>query len=216
MTTATRPQLIDALEWRYATKAFDAQRRLDDAVWNTLERALQLTPSSYGLQPWKFVVVTSPELKAALRPHAWNQSQITDCSHLVVLLAKREITKADITKLLDATAAERGLSVESLAGYGSMMEGDLINGPRREKIGDWAANQVYIALGNLMTAAALLGVDTCSIEGFVPAEFDRILNLNDSPYRSAVVCAVGYRSEQDTYAALPKVRFPLADIIEHR
>lgn len=215
MVSASSP-LLDALRWRYATKAFDPSRRIPSDTWQTLESALVLTASSYGLQPWKFLVITDPALRAQLRPHSWNQSQITDCSHLVVLLKKREILAADADRLIQATATARGIDTSVLEAYRQMIQVDLIDGPRSQAIGQWSANQVYIALGNLLTSAALLEVDTCAIEGFSPAEYDRILKLEDSEYQSCVVCACGYRSAEDKYASLAKVRYSASDLIEHR
>jgi nitroreductase len=215
MVLATSP-LLDALRWRYATKAFDPDRRIPTETWQTLESALVLTASSYGLQPWKFLVITDPELRAQLRPHSWNQSQITDCSHLVVLLKKRQILATDADRLIQATATARGIDTSVLEGYRNMIQVDLIDGPRSQAIGQWSANQVYIALGNLLTSAALLEVDTCAIEGFSPAEYDKILKLEGSDYQSCVVCACGYRSAEDQYASLAKVRYSASDLIEHR
>ncbi len=215
MPEASNP-VIDALQWRYATKVFDAERQIDAATWNCLEEALVLTASSYGLQPWKFLVITDAAIRAELRPHSWNQSQITDCSHLVVMLKKRTITAADADRLIEATASSRGIEASVLNGYRQMIQVDLIDGPRSQVIGQWSANQVYIALGNLLTSAALLGVDTCAIEGFSPPDYDRILNLESSDYQSCVVCACGYRSSDDKYASLRKVRYSAADLIEHR
>lgn len=208
--------LLQALHWRYATKVFDPTRAIPSAHWQALEEALVLTPSSYGLQPWKFLVVQDPDLRSALRPHSWNQAQITDCSHLVVMLAKRTITAADADRLVEAIAAARGQQVADLEGYRQMMQVDLIEGPRRLEIERWASNQLYIALGNLMTSAALLGIDTCAIEGFSPAEYDRLLGLEEGDYRTRVVCACGYRSADDKYASLAKVRYPASELIEVR
>ena len=216
MTALSPEALLETLRWRYAVKAFDPGRRIAPELWAALEEALVLTPSSYGLQPWKFLVITGAELRAELRPFSWNQSQITDCSHLLVLLRQRTVSAADADRLINATASCRGLDPASLEPYRQMIHKDLIDGPRSQTIGTWAANQVYIALGNLMTAASLLGVDTCPIEGFSPSDYDRILELEDSPYQSAVVCACGYRSTDDKYASLAKVRYPAADLIEHR
>jgi nitroreductase len=216
MTALSPEALLETLRWRYAVKAFDPDRRIAPELWAALEEALVLTPSSYGLQPWKFLVITGAELRAELRPFSWNQSQITDCSHLLVLLRQRTVSAADADRLINATASCRGLDPASLEPYRQMIHKDLIDGPRSQTIGSWAANQVYIALGNLMTAASLLGVDTCPIEGFSPSDYDRILELEDSPYQSAVVCACGYRSTDDKYASLAKVRYPAADLIEHR
>jgi len=209
-------ELIESLRWRYAVKAFDPQRRIAPELWNTLEQALVLTPSSYGLQPWKFLVIGDPQLRAELRPVSWNQSQITDCSHLVVLLRRRTISAADADQLIATTAECRGLDVAALDGYRQMIQRDLVEGPRSHTIGSWASNQVYIALGNLMTCAALLGVDTCPIEGFSPPDYDRILELETTPFQSSVVCACGYRSTGDRYAALAKVRYDATELIEHR
>jgi nitroreductase len=208
--------LLEALQWRYATKQFDPERSIPAPLWSTLEQALVLTPSSYGLQPWKFLVVQDQALRQELRPHSWNQSQITDCSHLVVLLSQRTIADADADRLIQATAEARGLEASSLDGYRKMIQIDLINGPRSQIIERWSSNQVYIALGNLMTAAALLAIDTCAIEGFSPPDYDRILNLEASDYRTCVVCALGYRSPEDKYASLAKVRYSATELIEYR
>ncbi len=208
--------LLEALRWRYATKAFDAGRSIPDDLWQTLEDTLVLTPSSYGLQPWRFLVIRDAALKAELRPHSWNQSQITDASHLVVLLSRRHIEGRDLDRLIEATASSRGLDPTTLAGYRQMMAKDLVDGPRSATIERWASNQVYIALGNLMTAAALLGIDTCPIEGFSPPDYDRLLGLDDSDYRSCVVCACGYRSSEDRYSGLAKVRYDRSELIEQR
>ena len=211
------PSALDAaLNWRYAVKAFDASRQIDAPTWASLENSLVMSPSSYGLQPWKFLVIGDAALRAELRPHSWNQSQITDASHLVVFLAKREIAAADLDQLISVTSDVRGVPSEQLAFYREMMQKDLIDGPRSQQIERWASNQVYIALGTFMTAAALLGVDTCPIEGFSPADYDRILGLESSPYRSCVVCAAGYRDASDKYAGLAKVRYSASALIEHR
>jgi nitroreductase len=208
--------LLAAQRWRYATKTFDPARRIPADQWQALEECLVFSPSSYGLQPWKFLVIDDPGLRQELRPHSWNQSQITDCSHLVVLLAQRTVTAADADRFVASIAAARGQELSALDTYRQMIQVDLIDGPRAAEIACWATNQLYIALGNLMTSAALLGIDTCPIEGFSPAEYDRILHLEASPYRSRVVCACGYRSADDKYAGLAKVRYLASELIEHR
>jgi nitroreductase len=216
VTPTTPTSLLDALKWRYATKKFDPAKKIPATVWSALEQALVLTPSSYGLQPWKFLVVTDPALKAKLRSASWNQSQIEDCSHLVVFSAKEDITEADVDRFIARIAEVRGVTPESLAGYKGFMMGDLVNGPRHAVIGEWAARQAYIAFGNFMTAAALLGIDTCPIEGLEPAKYDEILGLKGSGYRTLAVCPAGYRAGDDRYATTPKVRFDAMDVIEHR
>ena len=212
----TPSQLDAALAWRYATKVFDPSRPIDAGTWGALENALVQSPSSYGLQPWKFLVIHDPDLRQQLRPESWNQSQITDASHLVVFLAQRHIGAPEADRLIDTMARIRGLTPDQLATYRQMIDVDLIHGPRSQQIERWASNQVYIALGTFMAAAALLEVDTCAIEGFSPEAYDRILALEDSPYRSCVVCAAGYRSADDKYASLAKVRYSASDLIEVR
>lgn len=216
-TPATDPlTVLEALHWRYATKIFDSARTIPAELWSNLEQSLVLSPSSYGLQPWKFLVIEDPALRSELRPFSWNQSQITDASHLVVFLAKRTIDGADLDRLIEATSTIREQPIEQLAFYRSMMQKDLLDGPRSALIDQWSTNQLYIALGTFMTAAALLGIDTCPIEGFSPPDYDRLLGLEASPYRSAVVCAAGYRSADDKYASLAKIRYSTAELIEHR
>jgi nitroreductase len=212
----TPAQLDGAMAWRYATKVFNPSRRIDPITWSALENALVQSPSSYGLQPWKFLVINDPGLREQLRPESWNQSQITDASHLVVFLVQRQIGPAEADRLITTMAQTRGIDPANLATYRQMIDVDLINGPRSQQIARWASNQVYIALGTLMTAAALLEVDTCAIEGFEPAAYDRILGLDNGPYRSCVVCAVGYRSGNDKHANMAKVRYPASELIEVR
>lgn len=216
MNPLAAPMLLDALHWRYATKLFDPARRIPADQWTALEQALVLTPSSYGLQPWKFIVVTDPAVKAKLRPVSWNQSQIEDCSHLVVFLAKEDITEGDLDRFIARSAEVRGVPPESLAGYRGYMLGDLVKGPRHAVIAEWAARQVYIALGQFMACAALLGIDTCPMEGLEPAKYDEILGLKGTGYHTLAACPAGYRSSEDKYARLPKVRYEAGDVIERR
>lgn len=206
--------LIEFLNWRYATKQFDPARKIPPTIWEALEDSLILTPSSYGLQPWQFFVVTDPDLKAALRPHSWNQPQVTDCSHHVVFATRRDVDEAFVDKYVARIAEVRGVAPESLGFYKDMMASDILNGPRSEWVREWAARQVYIALGNFMTAAALLGVDTCPMEGFDPAKYDEILDLPSKGFHAVVACPAGYRAGGDKYADLPKVRFPKSDLIQ--
>ena len=216
MTRVPAPELIQQLNWRYATKVFDPARKIPAELWEQLEQALVLTPSSFGLQPYRFIVVTDPALKTKLRPASWNQSQIEDCSHLVVFLAQNDMTEASIDEYLARIAQVRGVTAESLTGYRSFMVGDLVQGPRHAIIQEWAARQTYIALGIFMTSAAVLGVDTCPLEGLVPAQYDEILGLAGSGYRTVCACPAGYRSEADKYATLPKVRYAKDRLITHR
>jgi nitroreductase len=216
MSPCAPDTLIQALNWRYATKVFDPARKISEADLKTLEQSLMLTPSSFGLQPYRFVVVADPQLKVRLREASWGQAQITDCSHLVVFLARQQMTEADVDRLIQRTVQLRGGRAEDLAGYRGMMVGTLVTGPRAATVPEWAARQTYIALGQLMASAALLGLDACPMEGLDPSQYDEILGLKATPFRTVVACAVGYRAEGDKYATLAKVRFPVEELVERR
>jgi nitroreductase len=216
MSPCAPDTLISALNWRYATKVFDPARKIPSKDLDTLLQSLVLTPSSFGLQPYRFLVVTDPALKARLREASWGQSQITDCSHLVVFLARQQMTEADVDHYIQRIAKVRGDQPENLAGYRSMIVGTLVTGPRSASVPEWAARQAYIALGQFMAAAALLGLDTCPMEGLDPKKYDEILGLETTPFRTVVACPVGYRAEADKYASLAKVRFPVEELVEIR
>ena len=206
-------QLLAALSWRYATKVFDATKNIPADVWAALEQSLVLTPTSYGLQPYQFLIVQDAAKRAALLPHSWGQKQVVDCSHYVVFTARTEMTDVDVDKLIKRTVDLRQLPANSLEAYRGMMLSDIVNGPRGKVAHEWAARQSYIALGNIMTCAAVLGVDACPMEGLNPLEYDNILGLNGSGYKTAVACAFGYRAASDKYASLAKVRFAPTDLI---
>ena len=207
-------QLLDAMQWRYATKVFDASKKIPAETWTVLEKALVLTPTSYGLQPYQFLVVQDAAKRAALLPHSWNQKQVVDCSHYVVLTARTEMTEKDVTRLISRISTVRGVPAESLNFYRDMMLSDVVNGPRGKTAHEWAARQCYIALGNLMTAAAVLGVDACPMEGINPPEYDKILGLDGTGYKTVVALALGYRGADDKYASLAKVRYEQAELIK--
>lgn len=214
MHTITTDQLLSALQWRYSTKVFDPARKISAATWNALEDTLVLTPSSFGLQPWRFLVVRDPALRAKLRPHAWDQPQVTDASHYVVFTARVELTAADIAHYTARIAEVRGQPVTALAGYQRVMESSLLAESHKSHLLEWAARQAYIAMGQLLTAAALLGIDTCPMEGFEPAKFDELLGVRKDGYATLAAIALGYRATNDKYATLPKVRFPKAEVIK--
>ncbi|MBM4062449.1 MAG: NAD(P)H-dependent oxidoreductase [Planctomycetes bacterium] len=207
--------LRERLQWRYATKQFDSKQQIPADVWQALEDALVLAPSSFGLQPWQFLVVDDKALRAQLRPVSWNQPQITDASKLVVFLGLRTTAVGDVDRLLARIGKVRGATTQSLDSYRQMMI-SFVQGRPAPELGAWNARQVYIALGQFMASAALLGVDTCPMEGFDPAAYDRILGLEGSPYRTLCVCAAGYRAAEDKYALAPKVRFAKDEVVVHR
>jgi len=213
LPTMNTGELLKALDWRYATKKFNPNKKIPADVWQALERALILTPTSYGLQPYRFIVLNNAEKRAELLPHSWNQPQVVESSHYVVLAARTKMTEADVDNWIQRLATVRKVSVESLATYRGMMVGDIVHGSRGKISHEWAIRQTYIALGNLMTCAAMLGVDACPMEGIVPPEYDRVLGLRDSGYATAVACALGYRADNDKYAAVPKARFSASELI---
>jgi nitroreductase len=204
---------LNALRWRYATKVFDPTRKIPADIWQTLEQVLVLTPTSYGLQPYRFLVIQDPAKRTELLPHSWNQKQVVDASHFVVFTARASMTGADVDKLIRRTSDVRKIPADSLNLYRDMMLGDIVNGPRGKAAHEWATRQAYIALGNLMTCAAMLGVDTCPMEGLNPAEYDRVLGLQGGDYATVVACALGYRAATDKCANLPKVRYETAELV---
>jgi nitroreductase len=209
----TREQLSAQLHWRYATKQFDPQRQISPADWAALEEALVLTPSSFGLQPWKFVVVTDPALRAKLVPASWGQPQVAEASHLVVFARRMNFSEADVDAHVRRISAVRGVTAEALAGYLNMMVTSLFKGRDAAARTHWADLQIYIALGNFLTCAALLGIDACPMEGIEPAKYDEILGLTALGLGAVVVATAGYRAATDKYAALKKVRFAAQDVI---
>ena len=206
--------LLQQLKWRCATKKFDPTRKISAADWKTLEEALVLTPSSFGLQPWKFIVITDQSTKDSLVPASWGQRQIADCSHVVVFTVKNNLSEKDIDTYLGRISEVRGIPRETLASYRDMMVGSLFKGLDATGRTEWATHQVYIAIGNFMTSAAMLGIDTCPMEGIEREKYDQILGLGVRGLKTCVVAVAGYRAADDKYATLAKVRFKTDDVIE--
>lgn len=200
------------LEWRYATKKFDASKKLSEAQVNELINVLRLAPSSFGLQPWKFLIVKDPAVRKQLKGHAWNQSQVEEASHLIVLCVLKKLDDAYVKKFVQEIAKTRGVAVESLKGYEDIMLG-FIKSRTAEELSNWMKRQLYIALGFLMADCAAKHIDSCPIEGFDPKKFDEILGLEAQGLESVVLCPVGYRASDDNYANLKKVRFGLKDVL---
>lgn len=210
-----RNQLITQLNWRYATKQYDPTRRISAADWAALEEALVLSPSSLGLQPWAFLVVDDPAVRAQLMLASCGQSQIVEASHLVVFATKVSLDEADVDAHVRRTAEVRGLPVESLAGLRSMAMRSIVQGMTGAERRGWATNQAYIALGNLVTSAALLGVDATPMEGFERHRYDELLGLKARGLTTAVIATLGYRAAGDKYATTPKVRFSREQVVQH-
>lgn len=204
--------ILQKLNWRYATKHFDATQKLTDEQLSLLLEATNLAPSSFGLQPFSIIVIENESIREKLKGAAWNQPQTTDASHLVLFAVKTNLAETDIDEFLKRTSDTRNIPLEALAEYEGMMKGFVKQMPHEDLL-NWQAKQAYIALGQLMVTAAIEGIDSCPMEGFDKTEFDKILGLGDKNLTSVVMAAVGFRSANDKYQDLPKVRKPLNEIV---
>lgn len=211
-STLSANSALEQLQWRYATKKFDPTQHISDADWKTLEQSLVLAPSSFGLQPWKFFVVKNPEIRSQLLAHSWKQPQIVDASHLVVFAIKKDIGEADVDRYLAKTSEVQGTPIEVLAGYGGVIKGFVKSSG---DIDAWSAKQLYLALGQFMTTAAMMGVDTCALEGISLATYNEILGITAQGYETLVACVAGYRSSEDKSAGRAKVRYTTEDVVEY-
>ncbi len=197
---------LSSFQWRYATKVFDPSKHVSDEAWGRIKEAIRLAPSSFGLQPWKFIEVTDKALREKIKAASWNQTQVTDADKLLVLCSRTDITKTDIQDFLNDTAKTRGVTAESLAGYQQVIEGTLLS-RSKEELAQWAARQVYIAQGFALAAAALEQVDSCPMEGFDAKVVAEILGTESLGFQPVVMIPFGYRSAEDHYAGAAKVRY---------
>lgn len=203
--------IVEAMNWRYACKKYSDKKVSQEDIDSLLE-ILRLTASSLGLQAWKFVLVESKDVRAELLPATYNQAQAIEASHFIVLCRKTDVSSVEVDQYVEQTAKVRGITVESLEGFKNMVQG-YVDQAQGDKQISWLSNQVYIALGTLLTATAAMKIDSTPIEGLNPAEYDRILDLPSKKLATVVACAIGYRHEEDKYAATPKVRFDSEDVI---
>ena len=198
---------LDALNKRYSVKKFDAEKTVSpDALYHILEAA-RLSASSLGLQPYKLIIVQSPEMKEKLIPAFYNPSQISTCSHLIVIVSKSNIEPQYIGDYFSYISKTREISLESLNPFKESISNH-IERLTTEQVITWADKQCYIVLGNLMFAAALENVDTCPMEGYKQDIIDNILDLDITKEKVAVTLALGYRSEEDEFQNFKKVRKP--------
>ena len=206
--------LIAPLNWRYATKKFDSTQKLSSAQLDELLKATQLAPSSIGLQAYKIIVVEDKAIREKLREAANGQSQITDASQLIIFASETRLDEAYIANYIDYVSEKREIARENLAGFEQMIIGNVNRLSDEQRIA-WSNKQVYIALGVLLTAAAEMGIDACPMEGFNAAQFDEILGLKEKELTTVVLAAVGFRSEDDSYSKLVKVRKPEEELFIH-
>ena len=182
--------------WRYATKKFDAAKKISTQDLNTLKEAIRLSSSSYGLQPYKVIIIENPELKAQLLPAAYGQSQVVDASHLIVFANETNVDDETINRYINRISETRGMPAESLAGFGNYMKGGINSMPEDVK-NIWAAKQTYLALGNLLNAAAELKIDVTPMEGFVPSKVNEILGLDKLNLNASLMATIGYLHQED-------------------
>ena len=197
--------VLEHRTWRYATKKFDATKKVSNQDLETLMEAARLSASSYGLQPYHFFVISDPEIREQLKPASWGQSQITDASHIIVFANATDFGEELVDDYVSNVSETRSIPTEGLKGYADFMKSKLMELPTEHK-SNWTARKAYIAFGNLMQAAAELKIDTCPMEGFESEKYNEILGLNDKNLNAAVVLAVGYRSEEDDTQHYAKVR----------
>ncbi|MGN6639707.1 MAG: NAD(P)H-dependent oxidoreductase [Mucilaginibacter sp.] len=206
--------LVDKLNWRYATKKFDNTKKLSDKQLDELLKAVQLSPSSAGLQAYKVIVVEDAATREKLREAANNQAQITDASHVVIFASETNVDDAYAKGYIDLVAKTRQVERENLEGFERMIV-NYIGGLTEEQKLAWSHKQTYIALGVLLTAAAELGIDACPMEGFNAAKFDEILGLKEKGLTTSVIACIGFRAGDDPYSKLVKVRRPEEELFIH-
>jgi nitroreductase len=204
---------IENQNWRYATKKFDATKKIAPADLEFLKEAIRLSTSSYGLQLYKVFIIENPAIRAELQPASWGQSQIVDASHLFVFANNVDVQEEHIDHYLENIAQTRGISMEAVKGYGDFMKGNLVNLPLDKKA-IWTSKQTYLALGNLLNAAAELKIDVTPMEGFLPEKYNEILGLTALGLNATLVAAVGYRHEDDATQHLAKVRKSTEELFE--
>lgn len=204
-------QFIENQKWRYATKKFDATKKVSASDLEILKKAIQLSTSSYGLQLYKVFIIENPEIRAKLQPVSWGQSQIVEASHLFVFANIVDVQDEHIEDYIQNIANTRGLTLEDLKGYSDFMKSKIVPLPVDKK-SVWTSKQTYLALANLMNAAAELKIDVTPMEGFEPEKYNEILGLNEIGLNASLVATVGYRHEEDVTQHYAKVRKPIEEL----
>lgn len=197
--------IIKQLEWRYAVKKFDTTKKLTDEQVEILAEAMRLTASSYGLQPYKVLLVNDPDIRKQLQEHSWGQKQVTEASHFFVICNYTEVSDELVEEYMQLTGEVRHTPGDKLKAFGEGIKSKI---GRLKDVGEWTSKQTYIVLGNLLTACAAMEIDACPMEGFVPEKYNEILGLKEQKLNAALAVPVGFRSPEDRYADMPKVRKP--------
>lgn len=203
---------IESLQWRYATKKFDDSKSLTNNQIDTLKKAFNLTATSYGLQPIKLVVVNNKKIQEQLVEHSWNQQQVAQASHVLVICTQDQLDENDIENYFALVKEIRNTPDEILNPFKNYLKEDVSKKTAKELV-PWMKHQAYIALGNLMTVAAIEKIDSCPMEGFIPEKYDEILELDKYNLKSVLVLPVGFRAEDDYMKDLKKVRKNIEDVV---
>ncbi|GLX79628.1 NAD(P)H-dependent oxidoreductase [Thalassotalea insulae] len=203
--------LLSALNWRYAVRKFSAQKVPQDKI-TTLMEATRLSASSYGLQPYKVLVIKSHSIRQQLLAHSFGQDKVVNCSHLIVIASQTNIGDHTVDSYLDRYLATTKQPAESITGYSNHMKSSLEKMTKQQQQ-EWAHQQSYIALGNLLTSAALLQIDSCPMTGFDRDGYDQVLNLKQQALTASIICALGYRDAQDLAASRTKVRLDYQEMV---
>jgi len=203
--------LLESLEWRYAAKRMSGAKVSEDKIEKLLE-AIRLSASGFGLQPYQVLVIENPELQAQIQPIAYGQPQIVEASHLLVFAAWNEVTEEKINHFINTVSQQRNVPIEMLADYKNAIAGGLLSRPQ-DLQANWAAKQVYLAMGTALAAAAELRIDSTPMEGFIPAKLDELLGLKEKGLHSVLILAVGERhAEADFMSGATKVRYPKEEL----
>lgn len=203
--------VIEALNWRYAVRAFTPQK-IDKQVIDELLTATRLSATSYGLQPYRMILVDNIDIRQNLLPHSFGQEKVVDCSHLVVFAAETESGDEMVDRYIHSVAKTRGISTDDLATLAEHIKSVFAGMSPAEKR-EWAHQQVHIALGTLLTAAAMMKIDTCPMGGIQPHGYDRVLGLSERGLETSVICALGVRHPEDSNARLKKVRYTQSEMV---
>ena len=203
---------IDNLKWRYAVKKFDHHKILSDNQINILKQAFNLTATSYGLQPIKLVVVKNKDIQKELVLHSWNQQQISQASHLLVICVDTKLDETDVEKYFERVKEIRNTPDEIINSFKEYLT-TTIAGKTTKDLLSWGKNQAYLALGNLLTVCANEKIDSCPMEGFIPEKYDEVLGLKEKNLSSVLVLPVGFRAEDDIMTHQKKVRKNIGEIV---
>lgn len=205
--------IINNLKWRYATKKFDTTKKISSENLEFLKEAINLAPTSYGLQPIKVLIIENEKTRQKLREAAWGQAQLTEASQIFLFCNYTKMGPEKIDRYLNLRAELNGIKPEDAKGYGDMMKSRIAS-MNEQQLAQWTAKQAYITLGTLIAAASELQIDSCPMEGFDKSRFDEILGLTEKGLEAAVLVAVGYRSDEDKTQLFKKTRKPLSEIFE--